>query len=388
MAVVDAYDAMSCRRPYKAALTYSECLAELRHCRGTQFDPDMVDGFLEVLEDLARRRAQAEAVAVLAASRIPGEKHAALRGREDESTDEYGAISAILREVRDANPPTRFLTTHTQIDKKYVIGVDPEENEADHSHFGDEIFADDELPQILEGRRPQVNTLFADQFGVWVTGLAPILDGSGRIVAAVAADLPALSRDETEVLSGESPQTFATMLQSAAVRLGRAEIDAITDALTGLYNHRYLHERLAEELHRAHETGRPLTTLFCDLDHFKGFNDANGHRAGDRVLREVAHIIEQSVRNIDIAGRYGGEEFVVILVETGREAALTVAERIRERIHAAGFAAHGTPLTVSIGVAGFPEDADRREELLDKADWAMYLAKRRGRDQVASFSDD
>jgi diguanylate cyclase (GGDEF)-like protein len=189
------------------------------------------------------------------------------------------------------------------------------------------------------------------------------------------------------VLRGESPQTFATLLQSAAVRLSRAEIDAITDALTGLYNHRYLHERLAEELHRAHETGRPLTVLFCDLDHFKGFNDANGHRAGDRVLREVAHIIEQAVRNIDIAGRYGGEEFVVILVETGREAALTVAERIRERIHAAGFAAHGTPLTVSIGVAGFPDDADRREELLDKSDWAMYLAKRRGRDQVASFTD-
>jgi diguanylate cyclase (GGDEF)-like protein/excisionase family DNA binding protein len=388
MAVVDAYDAMSCRRPYKAALTYSECLAELRHCRGTQFDPDMVDGFLEVLEDLARTRAQAEGVAIEAASRIPGEKHAALRGREDETTSEYGEISAILREVRDANPPTRFLTTHTQIDKKYVIGVDPEESEAEHSHFGDEIFADDELPQILEGRRPQVNTLFADQFGVWVTGLAPILDGSGRIVAAVAADLPALSRAETEVLRGESPQTFATMLQSAAVRLSRAEIDAITDALTGLYNHRYLHERLAEELHRAHETGRPLTVLFCDLDHFKGFNDANGHRAGDRVLREVSHIIEQSVRNIDIAGRYGGEEFVVILVETGRAAALTVAERIRERIRAAGFAAHGTPLTVSIGVAGYPEDADRREELLDKADWAMYLAKRRGRDQVASFSED
>ncbi|MEI6449568.1 MAG: GAF domain-containing protein [Actinomycetes bacterium] len=387
MAVVDAYDAMSCRRPYKAALTYPECLAELERCRGTQFEPLMVDAFLEVLTELERRRARAEDIAAQAASRIPGDKHLALRSREDEDTPEYREIREILREVRDANPPTRFLTTHAQIDKKFVIGVDPEEQESERSHVGDEIFADDELPEVLAGRRPRVNTLFADEFGVWVTGLAPIRDAQGRIVAAVAADLPALSRAESEALRGDGRQTFAAMLQTTAARLGRAEIDAITDGLTGLYNHRYLHERLSEELHRARELGQPLTALFCDLDHFKGYNDANGHSAGDAVLREAAHLIEQSVRNIDIAARYGGEEFVVLLVETGREAALAVAERIRERIRAAGFSAHGTPLTVSIGIAGYPEDADRREALLDKADWAMYLAKRRGRDQVATFAE-
>src|SRR5450830_349803 len=386
MAVVDAYDAMSCRRPYKAALTYPECLAELQRCRGTQFEPVMVDAFLEVLEELSRAQARAEEVAVQAASRIPGDKHLVLRSREDEDTPEYREIREVLREVRDANPPTRFLTTHAEIDRKFVIGVDPEEQESERSHVGDEIFADDELPEVLAGRRPQANTLFANEFGVWVTGLAPVRDAKGRIVAAVAADLPALSRAESEALRGDGRQTFASMLQTAAVRLSRAEIDAITDALTGLYNHRYLHERLSEELHRARELGRPLTALFCDLDHFKGYNDAHGHSAGDAVLREVAHLIEQSVRNVDIAARYGGEEFVVLLVETGREAALAVAERIRERIRAAGFTAHGTPLTVSIGIAGYPEDAERREELLDKADWAMYLAKRRGRDQVATFA--
>ena len=177
------------------------------------------------------------------------------------------------------------------------------------------------------------------------------------------------------------------MLQTAAVRLSRAEIDAITDALTGLYNHRYLHERLSEELHRARELQRPLSVLFCDLDHFKGYNDTNGHSAGDAVLQEVAHVIEQSVRNIDVAARYGGEEFVVILVETDREEALAVAERIRKRLRDAGFTANGVPLTVSIGIAGYPDDADRREDLLNKADWAMYLAKRRGRDQVATFGE-
>jgi len=388
MAVVDAYDAMSCRRPYKAALTYPKCLAELRRCSGTQFEPLMVDAFMEVLEELERWRARAADIAAQAASRIPGDKHLALRSREDEDTPEYREIREILREVRDANPPTQFLTTHAEMDKKYVIGVDAEEQESERSHVGDEIFVDDELPQVLAGKRAQVNTLFADEFGVWVTGLAPIRDARGRIVAAVAADLPALNRAENEARRGDDGrQTFAAMLRTAAVRLSRAEIEAITDGLTGLYNHRYLQERLREELHRARKLGQPLTALFCDLDHFKGYNDANGHSAGDAALREVAHLIEESVRNIDIAARYGGEEFVVLLVETGREAALEVAERIRKRIRAAGFSAHGTPLTVSIGLAGYPEDTEHHEELLDKADWAMYLAKRRGRDQVATFAE-
>ena len=160
----------------------------------------------------------------------------------------------MLREVRDANPPTRFLTTHAQIDKRFVIGVDPEEDESEKSHLGDEIFADDELPQVLAGERPEVNTVFADEFGVWITGPGPDprrrgADRRGRRGRPAGA----LRARESETLRGDGRQTFAAMLQTAAVRLSRAEIDAITDALTGLYNHRYLHERLSEELHRARE---------------------------------------------------------------------------------------------------------------------------------------
>ncbi len=179
MAVVDAYDAMSCRRPYKAALTQSECLAELRRCRGTQFDPQMVDAFFFVLEDIARRRAKADEIAAQAAARIRGETHTALLALDDEDSNAYREIEEVLREVRDANPPTRYLTTHAQVDKRFVIGVDPEENESKKSHLGDEIFVDDELSQVLVGKRPQVNAVFADEFGVWITGLAPITDSSG-----------------------------------------------------------------------------------------------------------------------------------------------------------------------------------------------------------------
>ncbi len=383
MTVVDAYDAMSCRRPYKAALDYAACRAEMERCRGTQFDPQMLDAFGRVLDSIARQRERAEQIATQAAQRIKGELHLRLRSREDEGSAEYEAIADILRDVRDANPPTRFLTTHARIDNKFVIGVDPEEEESRKSHLGDEIFADDELPVILGGERPKANTVYADEYGVWITGLAPIRDMRGQVAGAVAADLPCLKGDDSDEFDGADRHSFAAILQTAAARLGRAEIDAITDALTGLYNHRYLHERLGEEIRHCAEAGQQLSILFCDLDHFKGYNDANGHSAGDRVLREAAHLIEQSVRNVDIAGRYGGEEFVVLLVETGQEAAIAVAERIRERIRGAGFTANGRPLTVSIGVATYPDDAQRNEELLDKADWAMYLAKRRGRDQVA-----
>ncbi len=385
MAVVDAYDAMSCRRPYKAALAYPECLAELERCRGTQFDPAMVDAFHRVLERVFERRNLANRIAGLAADRIPGEWHSVLRSREDEERPEYRRIAEVLREVRDANPPTRFLTTHCRLDKRYVIAVDPEEDEAERSHFGDEIVADDELPRILEGNIPDVNVLFADDFGVWVTGLAPIRDADGDVVAAVVADLPAIEHRDGQALGTDARRSFASMLQTAAVRLSRAEIDAITDALTGLYNHRYLHERLSEELVRSREQGQPLSVLFCDLDHFKLYNDRNGHSAGDAALREVAHIIEQSVRSVDIAARYGGEEFVLALVETARPDALAVAERIRARLETEAIDAGDRPLTLSIGVATFPDDATRREELLDKADWAMDLAKRQGRNRVVSF---
>ena len=97
--------------------------------------------------------------------------------------------------------------------------------------------------------------------------------------------------------------------------MSRAEIEAISDGLTGLYNHRYLHERLAEEIERAREQKTAISLLFCNLDHFKQFNEARGHSSGDKALRNVAHVLEQAIRRIDLAARFGGEEFVLVLIE-------------------------------------------------------------------------
>ena len=162
-------------------------------------------------------------------------------------------------------------------------------------------------------------------------------------------------------------------------------MDAVTDGLTGLYNQRYFKQRLSEEIERAADQGRPLSLLFCDLDHFKGYNDRLGHVAGDKALRAVAGVLLHSIRQVDLAARYGGEELTVILLDTPGDAAVEVAERIRQGVAALELGGEDRGITVSIGTAAFPDDATLMEELVDKADWAMYLAKRKGRDRIVSF---
>jgi diguanylate cyclase (GGDEF)-like protein len=164
-----------------------------------------------------------------------------------------------------------------------------------------------------------------------------------------------------------------------------AEIErmAITDGLTGLFNHRHFQERLESEFHRAHRFGTPFSLLLIDIDFFKRINDTFGHPGGDKVLTRVAHIIRETVRNIDIPVRYGGEEFAAIIPGTDRDGALAMAERLRTTIRERGFLLDGREIevTVSIGVATCPHDAVNREQLIERADQALYYAKENGRNR-------
>jgi len=385
MCVVDCYDAMSCRRPYRRALSYRQCLAELKRCAGSQFDPDMVAAFLRALRRLRRRRARVDVLAVQAAGLIDPATHALLRTRADEARPAYAEAVSALRQVRDSHPPVRFITSYAMVGDQCITVLDTGESENDVSHCGDPWLPEDELVRVLAGESSLANVLIAGDVGVWVSGIAPLRDAAGAVVAAVTVDAPAvepLGRPE----AGDRSPTLAAMLQSAAIRFSRAEVEAITDGLTGLYNHRYLHERLEEELERARRRESKLSLLFCDCDQFKAYNDDYGHKAGDAALARIARIIEACSRRVDLAARYGGEEFVLVLIDTDDSGALTVAEHLRSEIEASS-ARGGCPLTVSIGIATCPDDASAHDELLDKADWAMYAAKRAGRNRVLSFRD-
>ena len=191
--------------------------------------------------------------------------------------------------------------------------------------------------------------------------------------------------------------TLRTLLEPAAIALDnalalqKAEALSVTDDLTRLYNSRFLNLVLRREAKRASRSGRPLSVLFIDMDGFKSVNDRHGHLAGSKALVEAAAIIRGSARETDVVARFGGDEFSVILPDTGREGAVSVAERIRDRIRAFEFLAQdglAVRLTASIGIATLPDVAGSAEELLRAADTAMYRVKDAGKDGIHIAQED
>ena len=206
-----------------------------------------------------------------------------------------------------------------------------------------------------------------------------------QLIASLSAKNQALLEMNRELEAKIHERTHE--LAEANTRLAQL---AVTDGLTGLYNHRHFHERLALEVERSERSGLALSLLMLDVDHFKQFNDTHGHPAGDEVLRQLARVLADTRRANDVVARYGGEEFAVILVDTPKFTAAKVAERVRERINAHDFtdaAQKAGPITVSFGAATFPEDGSDAEALVRAADTALYAAKRAGRNRVVLYTE-
>jgi diguanylate cyclase (GGDEF)-like protein len=167
--------------------------------------------------------------------------------------------------------------------------------------------------------------------------------------------------------------------------LKRSEALSVTDDLTQLYNSRYLNQVLRREAKRASRSGRPLSLLFMDLDGFKSINDTHGHQAGSRALVEAAAVIRRCARETDVVARFGGDEFAIILPDTGSEGAAAVGHRVRERVAENLFLETSglrLRLTASVGVATLPDVAASAEELVRAADMAMYQVKDSGKNGV------
>ncbi len=185
---------------------------------------------------------------------------------------------------------------------------------------------------------------------------------------------------------------LAALADQLAVAISHAQLfeqvkhQSITDGLTSLYNHIYFKNRLAEELNRAQRKGTPCSLLMIDLDKLKQINDTYGHPVGDAAIRQVANVLKSLIRSGDTAARYGGEEFAVILPETPLSEAVLIADRLRSNIHRSPVPGLGH-ISASIGVAAYPYQANGLEALIEKADCALYVAKRSGRNRISAWDE-
>ncbi|MFL6682431.1 MAG: diguanylate cyclase, partial [Burkholderiaceae bacterium] len=205
----------------------------------------------------------------------------------------------------------------------------------------------------------------------------------------IASD-PAAAADPARLAT-----TAQAIAEQVALSLSNAKLrqvlrdQSIKDPLTGLFNRRYMEETLGRELVRAERQKTSLSLIVLDIDHFKHVNDTHGHPAGDSILRKTGHFLGSSVRESDVACRYGGEEFILILPDCPKEAAVAKARELCERTRVLAFpeAGGGVQITASFGVSSFPADGIESQGLVQAADAALYVAKRNGRNRVAAAGD-
>jgi len=260
--------------------------------------------------------------------------------------------------------------------------------------FGDNaglVAAAVRLGSTLPGRELRADAAVVFDENTRIRGLSSLKVIPLKAGDAVLGTLVVGSRRRA-ALGPEAVRQLEVIAMQAADALLRARLFeqterlATTDGLTGLTNHRTFQARLDERLAEAQRYGRRLSLLLCDIDHFKTVNDTYGHPVGDQVLRGVAALLGKEARTTDLVARYGGEEFAIVMPETDAAGAHVIAERIRERVAERVFDAELGPLrvTLSIGLATFPDDAQRKAALVAQADGCLYAAKRGGRNRTVA----
>ncbi len=286
---------------------------------------------------------------------------------------------------------SQVLNSNFSFEKGYLFLLREENEEGQILQIVDEIYAlkseENALVKVGGSEIPYLGEIFSEAgkkkevfHGRGFPFTAVPLWVKDRRVAILACER--LRPEEVEKFTILSRQ-FALVIQKVKLYEKLQEL-AITDGLTQLSSRRYFLERFGEELERSKRHTLRLAFLMADIDHFKQKNDQYGHLVGDLILRGVAAILKANVREIDLVGRYGGEEFSIVLPDTGISEALQVSERIRKEVEAKTFTAYdeATQVTLSIGVGAYPEDGKKAIDLIDAADGALYHAKQTGRNRV------
>lgn len=215
----------------------------------------------------------------------------------------------------------------------------------------------------------------------------PVTIGKRRLAVINLTDKAGggeFTEQDLELLEGIVPQVGVAIDRgSLKVRAGELEKRSITDSLTGLMNRGYIEERLIEEMNQAGRHRFQMTLMMIDVDNFKSYNDSFGHPAGDVALQRVANALKETLRAADVAARYGGEEFSILLPQTGLEEALSIAERLRQRVERTEFP--GRQVTISVGVASYSNEFADPKDWVTAADMALYEAKEMGRNNVQVY---
>jgi diguanylate cyclase (GGDEF)-like protein/PAS domain S-box-containing protein len=239
----------------------------------------------------------------------------------------------------------------------------------------DDVCEECSVEETFESARPHTKEKLVSFSGgshVWIEIFThPVFDESGDVVNVIE-----YTRDITKRKKAEAERD---------ILVDKLQYLSRTDDLTGLLNRRALIEKLEDEIRRAQRYKTKLAVLICDIDYFKEINDTNGHDTGDRILQIISNLFKESLRSIDIVGRYGGDEFLVILPETAMKGAKEIAERIRSTVEDVRLQREGKePIktTVSLGVTEFNSDKENINDLIKRADNALYMAKGKGRNRV------
>ncbi len=406
IAVADAYSAMMDDRAYRKGRRKEEALQVLRRGAGTQFDPRVVEVFCRILEegavtatspqaeeDTAARPAVQAIARSLTQVRQAGRLMPAMADvakRLLRPLDLAMVLEEILSQIQDvfAYPMCAICLLDEHRHELRVVaqrGHDP----AATAGLPGRVEEHGVLRWVARHGRPYyaANAMRDPLCAAEVAGAASqvayplIVDGRVIGVLHVASPVPdAFPPDVRDAL-----ETFATLAGLAILRARRDdELQrlALTDGLTGLANHRALWDTLEREVARARRDARPLSVVIVEIDQFKITNDRLGHLEGDTILRAVAQELTQHTRAGDLAARLGGDEFVLVLPGASKAEAVQIAERIRGRITDIPRGMEGKRLTVSVGVAGLPDDGGEARALVDAADHAMYQAKYIGGNRV------
>lgn len=355
-------------------------LSERVHLQDSHEMAQLSDGFNRMAESLERQQRQAELLDRLTR---------ALQGCQNPA-EAFGVAEGYVSRMLSGTPGAvslyRASRDHLMSAFSWPSGAGPEPRE--------EYFDPGECQSLRTGYTYHFRVADGDppcrHFPLHEAGeglCIPLMD-RGEVLGVLS-----LRASDERTIDSQTRQFAAVLAETLSLSVGNLHLQealrkqSIRDPLTGLYNRRFLDETLERELSRSRRTGNPLALIVFDIDHFKNFNDSWGHDAGDAVLVTLANAMREQAREMDIVCRLGGEEFLVVLPRTSLADALSIAERMREIAAELSLRHRGQPIeriTLSLGVAGYPEHGDRGEELIREADQALYRAKRAGRNRVES----